>query len=449
MRGRIIVVSNRLPLSIVERDGVLVADRSIGGLATALSSVFAKYEPLWAGWTGIRRILGAEELKQLNLPESIVPVQAPAILIDRYYDRFSNRALWPTLHGLDYGFEPTSADWTAYQDMNVRFANVLEQVLKPDDLVWLHDFHLMLVPKLLRQKSIENRVGFFLHSPFPEPEHFLRLPHARELLESLADVDVLGLQTKRDVDEFWSLYTQEKLPYPPGLVRAFPIGVDYGMYHKARQKVAVVEQAEEIIHEAKGKHIILSISRLDHTKGILHQLKAVELFLKQQTRPHDYTYILVVAPSRESVPEYQDLKQAIAVEVKRINARLGNFRWKPIKYMYQNINFDQVTAHYLAADTLLLTPFMDGMNLIAKEYVATRADDKSMLVISGTMGAACQLSDAVIVDPLDTSTIAAGLQRAVAMSPEERTARWQKMRQNVQEEDVFWWADHFVSALDL
>jgi trehalose 6-phosphate synthase/phosphatase len=446
--GRIIIVSNRLPLSVVEKRGRLSVDRSIGGLATALSSVFAKHEPLWVGWTGVRRILKASALKSLALPENIVPVQAPAKLLERYYDRFATRILWPVMHGYESAITAKASDYAAFEAMTARFARAVQAIAKPEDVIWVHDSHLMLLPQQLRALGMQNRIGFFLHTPFPPAKAFFRLSHGRKLLASLCEADVVGLQTERDVDNFWATQKQARSFCQPGLVRAFPIGVDFDLYRQSAKLQEVKRHQARLQKIVAGRRVILSISRLDYTKGILQQLKVVEQFMRQQANKQAYVYKLVVAPSRESVPEYRDLKRAIAKEVKRINKALGERRWQPIDYQYENIDFPEVAANYLLADILLLLPPIDGMNLVAKEYIATRAEMEGTVVLGNAIGAAYQLQAAVLVDSLDVAAAAKGLHHAVQLGAKERHTRWQELSASVQKQDVFWWAEQFLHTLE-
>ena len=446
--GRVIIVSNRLPVSVSEVDGGLVIGRSIGGLATALSSIFSKYKPLWLGWTGLKRQVALEDLRKAGLKESIIPIQAPARLMERYYEHFATRILWPTMHSIDPVVRPTEDDWQAYEAANDRFAAAVQKIIRPGDVIWIHDFHLMRLPQYLRERGLRNRIGFFLHTPFPPPAHFLGLPHATEMLESLSQTEVVGFQTARDVSAFEMSLKRAGIRQRPGVAWSFPIGVDYSLYHKARTQKEVQRHLKTLRQEIAGRKTIVSISRLDYTKGIVEQLKGVEQFLLEQSNQRNYIYKLVVAPSREGLPEYKELNRDIAKEVVRINRRLGDPHWQPIDYRYENIDFPAVAAHYLAGDIVLLTPLVDGMNLIAKEYIATREDDKGMVVMGDDIGAAFQLRDAVLVNSQDINDIARGLTQAFTMSPAARAKRWKALRASIHDQNVFWWADQFMMALD-
>jgi trehalose 6-phosphate synthase/phosphatase len=400
------------------------------------------------GWTGVRGKLTAAQLESLKLPANLLPVQASQELVARYYDHFSNRILWPGMHSIVLPVRATEADWNAYVEINERFAEAIVSVIKPDDVVWVHDFHLMLVPACLRKAGVTNRIGYFAHTPFPpDPPLVLGLPHAKDMLRSLCQVDVLGLQTRRDVDAFWTIFDAAKLPQRPGVVRDFPIGIDYDMYTQTARGPKVQARVKKLRQSIEGKTVIGSISRLDYTKGILEQLKAVELFLTRQPQPEKFVYELGVAPSREQAPEQRKLRDDIAKEVDRINERLGTPDWQPVHYLYENQGLEAMAAAFQVTDIMLLTPRIDGMNLIAKEFVAAHTDDPGALVISKAMGTAVQFTRAIQVDPNDIENIVRGLEKAVHMPAAERAERWQHMLEVVRGKDVYWWAESFVRAL--
>lgn len=443
---RVLIVSNRLPINLIESDGQIRSERSIGGVATAIDSVAKRVGARWMGWTGLKRLLSEEELAQINIPKKYIPIEAGSDMIRGYYDRFSNRFLWPVLHGKHPSFTPNDDDWAAYQSMNRRFATKIAEVTKPEDVIWIHDYHLMLVPAYLREMGLQNRIGFFLHVPFPRPQYWLRRPYARALTESIAQADVIGVQTKHDVINL-KKYAKSIGTNIQGDVQAFPIGVDYENYHAAAKRPVVRRLQRAMQTQADGKKIIFSLSRLDYTKGILTQLQAVKRFFAEHKQPQSMVYKLVVAPSREHLPEYTQLSKEITQAVDSINASLGNLDWQPIDYEHRTIGFEEATAWYNISDLLLLLPSADGMNLIAKEYVASRQNDDGMAVLSTAMGAAEQLNRALLVPPDDAGAAASALKRAFRMGPIERPKRWLELRSSVQNQDIFWWADSFLAAL--
>ena len=445
-KAKVLIVSNRLPVNLVERGGKVIAERSIGGVATALDAVAKRFRASWIGWTGQRRVLADKDLESSGLARRYLPVQAGDRLVRGFYDHFSNRFLWPTMHGKRVDYSPTEEDWAAYQSMNRRFAAAVAEAAKPDDIIWVNDYHLMLVPAYLREMGVTNRIGFFLHVPFPRSGFWMRRPYARTLAESLAVSDVVGMQTNRDVQEFRA-YMSAIGVRPQGLLRAFPIGVDYEAYRRAAKQPVVQRLGQNIKKAISGKKVIFSLSRMDYTKGILTQLHAVRRLLTGHKQREGLVYKLVVAPSRENLPEYTRLSKQITDMVDDINNSLGTADWQPIDYEHRTIDFDEVTAWYTVADTLLLLPDADGMNLIAKEYVAARQDNNGMAVLTTTMGAAEQLGRALLVPPGDPSAAASALEQALKMRPAERPQRWQRLRAAVRDQDIFWWADSFVAAV--
>lgn len=448
--SRVIVVSNRLPVSINEHEGRIVLKRSVGGLATALGSVARRRQLLWIGWPGTDRPLSRQELKELDFPKGLVPVQIPKRLVGGYYHKTSNGVLWPLMHGLKAAEADRTADWQAAGEVVNRFAQAVAANYRPGDTIWIHDYHLMRLPHMLRQRGIEGRIGFFLHTPFPKPEVFLAWPRALEVLESLSMVDVMGLQTPRDVRNFKACLAQAGLSMrTSAVVKSFPIGVDFGAYRSA-DKLAEVRGLVRRFRPLKrrGRQLVLSVSRLDYTKGIIEQLRAVEQTLERY-RPGVLHYKLVVAPSRDELPEYQKLKAEIERTVAEINARFRQkWNYKPVSYEYRCYGFEELNALYRLADVLLVAPVIDGMNLVVKEYVAARGASLGAVVLSRTAGVAFQLKDSVRVDPTNVADIARGLSQALEMPVVQQAWRWQSLYRNVRQQDVFWWADSFLGVLE-
>jgi trehalose 6-phosphate synthase/phosphatase len=447
MSGRVILASNRLPITVTDDNGTLTAQRSIGGVATALDAIFQSNDSLWVGWVGVRRELSDTELHDLELPETLVPVQAGDELVRGYYDHFSNQVLWPSMHGFWPRRAPSTSDWEALNEIAKRFAQAIKKVAEPEDVIWVHDYHLVMLPAALRAAGLENQIGFFLHTPFATPEHVRSIPHHQEILHSLCDVDLFGVQTEREVKQMHNCLKTLEIKRQPGVIKAFPIGIDYDLYNQEARKPALQRRLQKVRQEKGNQRTILSVSRLDYTKGIIAQLQGVAEFLASQPEPQHYRYKVVVAPSRTDVTEYRELKHAIDRTVKVINDSLGTREWQPIDYHYNTLGLLDMRAWYMAADVLLAVPVIDGMNLIVKEFVAARHDDDGMLVMSTQMGAAAQLTSALQVEPENPAAIASALQQAIAMSPEERAERWHALRENVRTENVYRWADDFVSDL--
>lgn len=447
---RVLLVSNRLPVSIAQQNEALVLQRSVGGLATALSSIFERGNALWIGWSGNKKPLTRQQLQDLNFPDRLVPVTITEKLLRGYYGRLANGVLWPVMHGLQPAKEAASSDWDALREVSRRFVSAIQANVKPDDIIWIHDYHLILLPQMLREAGVGNRIGFFLHTPFPSEKTLLKWAEHRQLLQSLSGVDVLGFHTPRDVTNFRVNLAAAGMSMRKGaVVRAFPIGVDYRAYRTAGKIAKVKGYLKRFGRKVAGRKLILSVSRLDYTKGILQQLDAVAELLETHKHPEKVLYKLIVAPSREDVDEYRRLKQDIDETVAAINARFGKKGFRPINYSYRSHGFEEVNAWFRLADILLATPRIDGMNLVIKEYIAARETGRGMVVISDTIGAAVQLRDAILVEPLDVESITDGLREALTMPVLERRKRWQKLRKNVREEDVYWWSAQFLEALRL
>jgi trehalose 6-phosphate synthase/phosphatase len=447
-KRRVIIASNRLPVHITEEEGKLVLHRSLGGLATALGSVIQMYPMLWIGWPGVKKDLTQRQLRDLSFPDTLVPIAISARLLKRYYDRLANGTLWPLMHGIMPTRLSQEADWDATFEVTKRFSDAIKQHATSDDVVWVHDYHLVLLPKMLRDEEIKNRMGFFLHTPFPPAKTLLKWKHFHRMLESLSQVDVLGFQTERDVKNFRECLSEAGIRMRRGaVVQAFPIGIDYKAYHAAVSVPQVGMYLRKLKKTVTGKKVILSVSRLDYTKGIIEQLWAVEKVLEQYG-PGKVVYKLVVAPSRETVDEYRKLKADIDETVEAINKRFKKrYGIAPIEFAYRSHGFEELNAWYRTADVLLVTPKIDGMNLVVKEYIAARDDERGAIVLSNTIGAAFQLTDAILVDPTDINAISEGLSYALKMPALERIRRWRLLRKNVRREDVFWWTKQFLHEL--
>lgn len=448
-KPRVIIASNRLPVNITEEKGELKLNRSLGGLATALGSVMDMYPMLWIGWAGFKKELSQKQLKDLRFPDTLVPVSISARLLKNYYDHLSNGTLWPIMHGLAPSRLSAKADWDAMFEVTSRFSKAIRENCQEGDLIWVHDYHLVLLPKMLRDEGVNNRVGFFLHTPFPPAKTLLKWRHYRRMLESLSKVDVLGFQTQRDVDNFQECLKAAGVKMRRGaVVKAFPIGIDYKAYRSAIKVKDVGMYLRKLKKTVTGKKVILSVSRLDYTKGIIEQLKASEKVIEDYG-PNKVIYKVVVAPSRETVDAYKKLKEDIEETTNTINSRfLEKYGVAPIEFAYRSHGFEELNAWYRTADILLVTPIIDGMNLVVKEYIAARDDERGAIVLSETIGAAFQLKDAVLVDPHNVSDIAYGLAYALKMPAIERIRRWRALRKNVRRENVFWWTKEFLSVLN-
>jgi trehalose 6-phosphate synthase/phosphatase len=375
-----------------------------------------------------------------------------------YYQGFANRVLWPLFH---YSVERVPADgsgWAAYEEVNAVFADTIAREYRPGDTIWVHDYHLMLLPALLRQRLPHARIGFFLHIPFPSSEVFRVLPWRRAILNGLLGADLIGFHTFGYMRHFLtSLLHVDGVEPDVDCVRvggreikvgAFPMGIDASCWNALASEPDVRAQIDAIRREAAGRRIVLGVDRLDYTKGLPRRLEALAcLFDRDPSLRDSMRYVQVAVPSRGDVDSYQQFRRDVEELVGRINGIYGTLHSLPIHYIHQSVSSRELAALYGAADVMLVTPLRDGMNLVAKEFVASRADDDGVLVLSEFAGAATELHGAITVNPYDTPVLAESIQRSLAMSVDERRARMRALRRRVLTCDVFTWADGFVEQL--
>lgn len=433
--SRLILASNRLPIKAAVRNEQPSITPSDGGLASAVGGYFDKSQGLWIGYLGqnpdIQILKKAKE-------DGYLAVQMDEKLYINYYHNFSNRVLWPLLHGFQARVEPRRY-WHSYETANKIFAHCIYEHTKPEDIIWIHDYHLFLVPQMLRDYGIKNKIGFFLHTPFLQTHFFSKTHYGQQILRSLNSCDNVGVQTTTALTQLTEAF-QDAVIATEADIDAYPIGIDFNSFSKKRQEdMAFFEQFPT---HTKTK-IILSLSRLDYTKGILHQLEAIAKVLLKDENKGKFIFQLIVVPSREDQPEYASLKNAIEASIEKINGTYGTSEWTPIDYIYGTLSKRELIATYRSADIMLVTPYADGMNLVAKEYLA--ANEYGSLILSRYAGAAEQLDEAILVDPANTKEIATALQEALDSPPSlERNRRLRKI---IEKEDVYFWAGSFLRTL--
>ncbi|WP_457755700.1 bifunctional alpha,alpha-trehalose-phosphate synthase (UDP-forming)/trehalose-phosphatase [Thermodesulfatator indicus] len=461
MAGRMIIVSNRLPVTVTKREGKFFFNPSAGGLATGLGSFYRETGGVWLGWPGIslESARGHEEDIITKLGElSCKPVFLSQRLIEKYYYGFSNKTLWPLFH---YFLQYAVFDqkfWESYRRANRLFCEAVLEVAEPDSTIWVHDYQLLLLPQMLREKLPQATIGFFLHIPFPSYEIFRVLPWREEILKGLLGADLIGFHTYDYVRHFISS-VRRILGFEHSLgiittedrvlrVDAFPMGIDYEKFAYAPEKKEVRQEIKRIKRRTGNRKVILSVDRLDYTKGIAERLKAYDQFLeKYPSYKEKVVLILVAVPSRTRVEHYMLLKKEVDELIGRINGRHGAFGWTPVWYLYRSLPFHTLAALYHIADVALVTPFRDGMNLIAKEYVATISADHGMLVLSEMAGAASELGEAIIINPYNFSQMIEALREALEMAPEEKSLRNYLMKNRLRRYNVNRWAHEFMEKL--
>ncbi len=456
-----IIVSNRLPVTVSKREGKFHFQPSAGGLATGLGSFYRDTGGIWLGWPGVasESARGHEEEIIAKLSElSCKPVFLSQRQIENYYYGFSNKTLWPLFHYfLQYALFDRKL-WEAYRRVNRIFCDAVLEVADPDSVIWVHDYQLLLLPGLLREKLPNATIGFFLHIPFPSYEIFRVLPWREEILKGLCGADLIGFHTYDYVRHFVSS-VRRILGYEHSLglittdervlkVDAFPMGIDYEKFARAPEKKEVRQEIKRIKKRIENRKIILSVDRLDYTKGIAQRLRAYDLFLEKYPEYREKVVLILVAvPSRTKVEHYMQLKRAVDELIGRINGRHGVFGWTPVWYLYRSLQFQTLSALYYLADVALVTPYRDGMNLIAKEYVATTPAEHGMLVLSEMAGAASELGEAIIINPFNLNQMVEAMREALEVSPAEKNTRNHLMKYRLRRYNVHRWAKEFMEKL--
>jgi trehalose 6-phosphate synthase len=452
-----VVVANRLPVDQVEdARGEIHWQRSPGGLVTALEPIMRSHDGVWLGWSGA---VGPAADPFILDGIRMHPVSLSQRDVADYYEGFSNGTLWPLYHDAVAKPEFHRHWWDRYVDVNRRFADAAASVADEGAVVWIQDYQLQLVPAMLREKRPDLRIGFFLHIPFPPQELFMQLPWRTQVIEGLLGADLIGFQLPGGASNFLRLSRTLCGRRPQGghvdvagrtvQARAFPISIDVASLDEMAQSDATQQRAKEIRSElGNPRHIILGVDRLDYTKGIGSRLKAFHELLEEGSLSVPETVLVQVAtPSRERVEHYQTLRDEIEREVGRINGDYGKVGLPAVHYLHQSYKRDELVALYNAADVMLVTPLRDGMNLVAKEYVASRPDLGGALVLSEFTGAAAELRQAYLVNPHDIDGLKENLLRALHVDPGEGRRRMRKMRRHVQEHDVGHWARSFLTSL--
>ncbi|MDR7085992.1 trehalose 6-phosphate synthase [Aeromicrobium panaciterrae] len=454
-----VVIANRLPVDrITGPDGETTWRKSPGGLVTALEPVIRRKGGAWIGWHGA----AGEKLRPFEHEGmNLVPVPLSEEEVEEYYEGFSNATLWPLYHDVVAPPEFHREWWDAYVRVNQRFAQKAAKIAKKNAVVWVQDYQLQLVPTMLRELRPDLRIGFFLHIPFPPTELFQQLPWRRQILEGLLGADLVGFQMPGAAQNFIRLVRQrvghkthrDTVYLPDGrtvLAQAYPISIDAAGFEELARTPEVIARAAEI-RESLGnpKVVLLGIDRLDYTKGLRQRLRAFgELITEGALDVDDAVFIQVATPSRERVGQYILLRDDINRLVGRINGDVGRIGQQPVTYLHASYPREEMAALYRAADVMVVTPLRDGMNLVAKEYVACRYDEKGALVLSEFAGAASELKSAYQVNPHDINGMKQMLLAAINADPRENARRMKAMRRQVMENDIDLWAANFLRELN-
>ena len=467
-----IIVSNRLPLQITKLDNSFEFTPTSGGLATGMNSVHKGQKSLWVGWPGInddeidKKAWGP--LKKSLKKEGYFPVSLNRKEIDNFYFGLSNKSLWPLFHYFIEISVFSKEQWKSYQEVNQKFADSVLKNIEKGDTIWIHDYQLLLCPKMIKEVRPDVTIGFFLHIPFPSFEIFRIFPWREPLLEGMLGADLIGFHTYDYQRHFLSSvkrilrkevsFNRVNIYGREVVVNTFPMGIDYKKFNQAAQTHAQMSKAEKSdlkkqleLHKkgADDGKLILSIDRLDYTKGVVNRIKAFELFLtKYPEYLEKVRLVMLTVPSRSSVSDYKRLKKETDEIVGRVNGKFATINWTPIWYYYRAMNFDDLIDLYMTSDIAMITPVRDGMNLVAKEFIATRVNGDGVLILSEMAGAAKELYESLLVNPFDLNQMADALFNAIQMPLEEQQKRNKTMQKRLQRYSVEYWANEFMKALN-
>ena len=468
---RLLIISNRLPYKPVSKKKEVELVSTSGGLVSSISSYIEKScadkeldENISTCWIGsldnseMKLVSAMGQLKTDNF--ELEPVGIPDELYSKYYNGFCNSTIWPLFHYFPSYANYKNEEYDSFVQVNKIFAEKIKKIYQPGDLIWVHDYHLMLLPALIRQTIPGSAIGFFLHIPFPSFEVFRMLPGKwrKEILNGILGSDLIGFHTN-DYLQYFVKSVNQLLGYESSMrtiatrdrsiiTDTFPVSIDYAKFNMCSDNADAFSERNNFRKTFYGKKIVFSVDRLDYSKGILNRLEGFELFLN--TYPEyqcKVTYMLVIVPSRDVIPKYRHNKKNIEELVSQINGKYGTIDWSPIIYLYKNLDYNQLTGLYMAADAALITPVRDGMNLVAKEFVASRGDKRGVLILSETAGASVELGEALIVNPTDRQEIAESIKTALEMPSENQIERMDIMQKRIKNYDVVKWAEDFISQL--
>ena len=466
-KGNIVIVSNRLPVSIIQTGKKSQLIPGSGGLVSALAPVLRNRGGIWIGWDGDKSGQSHKKLfkkESTRIGYSLRPISLASQEVEQFYEGFSNATLWPLFHDFLDRCQFQLETWDMYCSINQKFAETIAENSSKDDLIWVHDYHLTLVGKYLADLGVKRKTAFFLHIPFPPWDIFMRLPWRKEIVAGLLNYDLVGFQTERDR---WNFVRCVRRLFPSAIVSgpqryqliehdekisrvaAFPISIDFEGFNQLASSKEVADEAWYIHERLPERKLILGVDRLDYTKGILERLKAFEILLEKYSDLRDkINFIQVVVPSRVDVKEYQEMKCTIDETVGRINGRFTYHNWVPIHYIYRNLPRRELVAYYRTSEIALITPLKDGMNLIAKEYCASSVETDGILILSEFAGASQQLGkSSLLVNPFDVEDVADKIYMAYHMHEGERKSRMRRLRAEVRRNNIFRWLEQFLSAV--
>ena len=443
--ARVVVVSNRV--AVPNRDGGARA----GGLEVVLRAFLKRNQGVWFGWSGRTVTKGEEAVRELkHSGVTYITTDISRTDFQDYYNGFANRMLWPILHYRLDLVEFTSRDMAGYLRVNEMFADRLQSFLKPDDVIWVHDYHFLALAKALRERGVTNKIGFFLHIPFPPPDILTALPKHERIILSLCHYDLVGFQTANDANNFADYLTYQFIAGTRTMrIGVFPVGVEVAEFERLARRASRLSAVREVVHSLADRSMLIGVDRLDYSKGLGLRMRAFEQFLTTYPRWRGaVTYLQITPRSRSEIREYADMERRIDETVGRVNGRYGEASWTPIRYVNRSHSRTALAGLYRSSHAALVTPLRDGMNLVAKEYIAAQdPEDPGVLILSRFAGAAVECQAALLVNPFDQEAMADAIDQALSMPVEERKARHSSLIKVLSENDIRDWGNRFIAAL--
>ena len=452
---RLIVAANRAPFIIQrDKDGIKL-EKSPGGLVSALDLIMRKTKGIWVC------TCKENNFYDIDLPYEVIPIKLSSEENHHYYEGFGNRQIWPLFHYFPNKYAFHEKDWELYIKVNQKFADRISSFIKPDDVIWIHDYHLMLVPGMLRKAGISNKIGFFMHIPFPSYEIFRIMPRGRSILEGLMGSDLIGFHTETYQKHFLDCVKRKvniadvdiinnQISFDNRMINilAHPISIDFDLIDKLAREKEVQEKSKQLKRMFGVDIIGLGVDRLDYTKGIFERLKGIEYFL--DTHPEyqkRFVFIQIAVPSRVKVTDYQKIKRDVDETVGRINGKFARDGWSPISYIFNSLDLKELVAYYYCADFALITALRDGLNLVAKEYIASRVNNDGNLILSEFTGAAEELYTGNQINPFDIKSVADGILRSIKINNEDKRNIMIRLRNHIRENNIYKWVDNFLCQI--
>lgn len=456
--NKIAIVANRAPISLVERGRSIIVEKSIGGLAAALEPVIEEFNGSW--FCTSQEPAELEEYSTHNLPYQLHCLKLSKKEHECYYEGYANKQLWPIFHYFPSRCIFNDEDWFIYKSVNEKMANLVLEKIDDSYIIWIHDYHFLLLPNILRRKNPNLKIGFFLHTPFPNQEVFRLLGNRSELIEGLLGADLIGFHTKQYVEHFVNcvkvlhpyikidenkiLFNNRKV-----FVKNFPISIDFEYISQKASSEEFIKKVGKLKSDYNSEFIGISVDRLDYTKGTIERLLAIEHFFEKYPEYiKRITFIQISVPTRIEIETYQKLQRKVDETVGRINGKFSKDGWRPIFYINRSLPFEELITHYSLSDLALVVPLRDGMNLVSKEYIASKVSGKGVLILSEFAGAAEELSNSILVNPYQKGIVAKAIRDGLEMEQEEKTSRMHSLREKIKEYDVYTWSNNYFQAFN-